>query len=236
MENGFLCVEEDVAGSWCFPGCCYNVRLGVVLYTKGGIEFLNTFYIYNQIGRFFSSGIYRGGHIRPFYYYFESIWADAAPWSVFLIPAFIRRKKQLDDNMRFTYSWFISGFTVVSLTSTKRGLYMLPMYPAMAVIIATWMQGVTSHKISRLEKIFLWFVTTAIITAGIVMPTLFVYMGGSFIKAFIMVMISAFVFWQIWKRDIMKPVYGLVIGWSLLLVLWTPVAIPVIDHSDYALT
>ncbi|GEM_PF-4675669 len=53
---------------------------------------------------------------------------------------------------------------------------------------------------------------------------------GSFIKAFIILAILAFVFWQIWKRDIMKPVYGLVIGWMLLLVLWTHVAIPVIDH------
>lgn len=63
--------------------------------------------------------------------------------------------------------------------SVLKKMWLVPGVFLVAVIIATWMQGVTSHEISRLEKIFLWFVTTAIIVAGIVMPTLFVYMWAA---------------------------------------------------------
>ncbi len=219
---------------WLIPGATLVAvtmfTWGLILYLKGGIEYLNTFYVYDQIGRFLSSGIYRGGHIRPFYYYLKDIWADAAPWSIFLIPAFIRKKVQFDDTKRFMYSWFISGFILLSLASTKRGVYMLPMYPAMAFIIASWMREVTSNEISRIEKIFLMTVETMILIAGIVMPTLFVYIGGSFIKAFTTLAISAIVFWQIWKSKGLRPAYSLVIGWTVLLVMWTPVAVPTVDQ------
>jgi 4-amino-4-deoxy-L-arabinose transferase-like glycosyltransferase len=77
---------------------------GLILYMKGGSDFLKTFYVYNQFGRFLGGGEYKGGHINPFYYYLPTVLADALPWSLLFVAALLTTRG-LDSTARFFYAW-----------------------------------------------------------------------------------------------------------------------------------
>lgn len=87
------------------------------------------------------------GHIRPFYYYLENMLADGLPWILILpfsIWALLKsipvKEKEITHDisrvLRRSLGWF--GFVVLffTLLPTKRSLYILLAYPAMAVIVS----------------------------------------------------------------------------------------------------
>lgn len=96
------------------------------------------FYAQN-FARFFSS--VDRGHGGPWYYYLERIWADFAPWSLLIPLALLhefRRRIWADRWMRLCFLWFVSFFIFFSLSRTKREVYLLACYPALAILIAEW--------------------------------------------------------------------------------------------------
>ncbi len=97
----------------------------------------------NLIGRFFSGT----SHARPFYYYAIQLPLDFLPWSLllpFAIPmlwrASRRPARRTDDAFdltaaaRFLLVWLIVPLVFFSLSAGKRGLYLLPVFPALALI------------------------------------------------------------------------------------------------------
>jgi len=82
------------------------------------------------------------------------------PWSFILpaglIAAFRRgRKKTSDDTMRklglwVVLSWFLGGLFLFSLCNTKAARYILPLYPAMALLVGFAFQSLTDDKRTRL--------------------------------------------------------------------------------------
>ena len=233
IPNPYLHIKK----MWVLPGilliALVMIAWGWVLYTRGGVDFLRTFYFYNQFGRFFHGGSYLGGHIRPFYYYLTTVWTDAAPWFLLLIPAFISTRR-LEDTTRFMYAWFLAGLIILSISSTKRGLYFLPMYPAMAVIIAQWMSSIIEKGAVGWQKLFLWFVMGLILLAGLLAPFAYVKLGGLWWIAFVMLGLTIGIFWYIWVHSRKPFPLVILISWALLLLLWTPLLIPRIDQEkDY---
>ncbi|MBT3191689.1 MAG: hypothetical protein HN341_03960 [Verrucomicrobia bacterium] len=124
------------------------------------------------------------GHIRPFYYYVEYMLADGLPWLLMLpfsIWALLRYgttpKPGASDSsplnprhlLRLALGWF--GFVVIffSLLPTKRSLYILLAYPAMAVVVsASW------PLLRRLPRKPLWTAACLLsAVAGIVAVGLF---------------------------------------------------------------
>jgi 4-amino-4-deoxy-L-arabinose transferase-like glycosyltransferase len=79
-------------------------------------------------------------HERPFYYYLVTIPADFLPWSFFLPGAFAvacsARLKGERHKLFFIIIWFISLFLFFSLSECKRPQYILPLYPALALMVA----------------------------------------------------------------------------------------------------
>jgi 4-amino-4-deoxy-L-arabinose transferase-like glycosyltransferase len=80
------------------------------------------------------------GHLRPFYYYFESLLVDGLPWVLLLPFCLVGLVKHGADKhlaLRRALGWF--GFILLFFTvlPTKRSLYILLAYPALAVIVAT---------------------------------------------------------------------------------------------------
>jgi hypothetical protein len=105
----------------------------------------------NLIGRFFAGT----SHERPFYYFLYQFPADFLPWTL-LLPAVVwaaRRRIFVADGAdaptqrawRFLLAWFLTAFVFFSLSSGKRGLYLLPAYPAIALLVADatlrWVEG-----------------------------------------------------------------------------------------------
>ncbi len=223
----------DHKKTWFFQGCAVIVLFmaawAYILFQRGGIEFIRIFYLYNQVGRFFNIGIYSGGHMRPFYYYLTTIWADAAPWSLILVPFLISIRNYTNEK-RFIVSWFAAGFILLSIASTKRGLYVLPLLPAMAVMAALWMEHVIAEASSKIDKTFLWIIIILVSVCSIVLPFVYVMkFGGAYLTALLLLLTGIALPISVYR--IFKPglAFVLVVSWTFLIVLWVPFVIPVVD-------
>jgi len=126
-----------IAALWVVPACLV-----------GGKEYTELILIKQNVGRTVDSF----AHQSPFYYYFINFPGIFAPWSVVFIGALFGLRKKLKESgrlFRFTGVWFVTVFVFFTLLSGKRGLYLLPAYPAfglfMAHVIMRWdRESVTS--------------------------------------------------------------------------------------------
>jgi len=151
---------------------------GLCLYSYGGVKYLKTFFIDNNLLRFFSGG--SSGHHRPLYYYLTEFPAGFMPWSIFIIPAFFYIfSKDICHNKKgllFLKSWFISGFILFSLASTKRILYLLPIFAPVSIIIAIFIDYVidTQH-LKKIYKVFLWLHVSMYLLLGLMFLPSIIY-------------------------------------------------------------
>ena len=116
-----------VAGTW------YALAL-----VQGGKEFLNV-----VINENFSTVVGReAGHPHPFYWYVPTFFRNAAPWSLFIIPAGVwlfRSRRQLDqEDLLYWVVWFSAVLVFFSVFTQKRSVYILPLYPAFALLVGAW--------------------------------------------------------------------------------------------------
>ncbi len=87
---------------------------------------------------------YRGdrGHEQAVYYYLANIWIDLFPWSLLLPFALVwtyRSGRWRDRHVQLLLWWFIAFFVFLSAAVTKRQLYLLPAYPAVALLLGPWL-------------------------------------------------------------------------------------------------
>ena len=114
------------------------------------------------------------GHGQPWFYYLRNFWVDFLPWS-WLFPAaawwLYRSGKWNDRRMRLMALWFFVFLGFLSLAATKRQLYLLPAYPALAVMLATWLADVCrpaseSGTGSLAMRLYAWIGTAAMVVLG----------------------------------------------------------------------
>jgi len=92
--------------------------------------------------------------MRGFLYYFKVWPGDAAPWSILFIAALgwtTRRWRELRTDDRraigLALTWFLGVFFIFSLSRSKVAHYVLPAYPAAALLI-----GVFIDRVAGLER------------------------------------------------------------------------------------
>jgi 4-amino-4-deoxy-L-arabinose transferase-like glycosyltransferase len=88
------------------------------------------------VDRFF--GTYASGN-KPLYYYLPQMFMFALPWAAFLPMAiaapFYRIWAGKQPVMQFLWIWFVVGLAFLVLCGGKRQHYMMPIMPAMAILI-----------------------------------------------------------------------------------------------------
>lgn len=101
---------------------------------NGEIDYLKNILFKQTVVRFAKSW----HHQQPVYYFLKVVIYDFFPWSLFLISYFIKsiKEKTLFKDNLFNFIWFAFTIAFFSIPSGKRGLYILPMYPAMAIMVA----------------------------------------------------------------------------------------------------
>lgn len=95
--------------------------------------------IYAQNFKRFGSG--SRGHRQPFYYYLGVVWPDLAPWSPLLPFALywlVRSGRWRDRHVQLALWWCGAFFVFLSIAITKRELYLMPAFPALALLAAPW--------------------------------------------------------------------------------------------------
>ena len=108
----------------------------------GGNEYTQNILFKQTVGRAVDSYSDK----QPIYYYLDNFPADFNPWTIFIPSAVIffwRKKKQGETlNLTFPLVWFAGTFIFFSLVSGKRNLYLLPLYPAAAILMARFWSDV----------------------------------------------------------------------------------------------
>ena len=101
---------------------------------QGGEAYRNEILFKQTIGRVHDSW----SHRQPFYYYFTKLPFLFYPWVFFLPSTFVylfTRRKEIKEDYLFPTVWFITIFVFFTLCSGKRELYLLPLFPAGALMV-----------------------------------------------------------------------------------------------------
>lgn len=92
------------------------------------------------------------GHRQPFYYYFTTLPLDFLPWTAFAMPALYTYKLERNsvNNPVFLlfFLWFAIVFLFFSLSDTKRDLYLLPLFPPLALFVGVYIDDLVTGKVS----------------------------------------------------------------------------------------
>jgi hypothetical protein len=120
------------------------------LYARGGFPFLREVIVVNNLMRF--TGAPEGaalGHMHSPFFYLRSFPIDFLPWTFAFVPTLISSLRKAKDDPYL--AWFIGPFFLLSIASAKRGLYLMPLFPACACMTASWLSR--AGKLRREELI-----------------------------------------------------------------------------------
>jgi len=124
------------------------------------LHLVREFFIQNHFGRFIQG---YDSHKGPIYFYPFIIWLEFAPGSIFpplaVWMAWKTRKEGENRAGIFLLSLFVGPLVLLSASSAKDYVYFLPVYPALAMLVA-WciVRGWSSP--GRAVKILTWIMTT----------------------------------------------------------------------------
>jgi len=132
----------DVLSKFCLhPGVVLMLLLGagwyVIAVTRGGEGFVDRQILQENLNRFVGGS----GHNHPFYYYVPYLFSQGLPWSLFLPfvlwDSFRKFSLSRDDTL-FLQLWFLVMFVFFSISMGKRPVYLLPLYPALSLLMGDW--------------------------------------------------------------------------------------------------
>lgn len=148
-----------------------------VIRALGFDEWWREFYLQN-FDRF-SNGA--RGHEAPWHYYLTHLWGDWAPWSL-LLPTAIAgalRSWRRDPVMRLLLIWFGAYLLFLSLATTKRSVYLLPTYPALALMVGRHLAALFASARAAALRAPLIVLGGAVALLGAALPFAQALIGGS---------------------------------------------------------
>ena len=110
--------------------------LGIISESQGK-EYINILIFNEAIGRVVKAK----AHIRPFYYYIEQIPLITFPYSILFLISLIYYIKNIFSIFTWTklekisFIWIVSSLIIFSLASGKLSIYLLPIFPAIVILI-----------------------------------------------------------------------------------------------------
>ncbi|MBA2926696.1 phospholipid carrier-dependent glycosyltransferase [Pseudomonas sp. P7] len=132
-------------GEWLKPGVFTVLALVPLmiwlgfLFQRGGMQAVGEVLWTNSVGRF-SGSFVEAGHYEPFYYYFAKLPQAFLPWNILVyLGLWHFRKSLVRDRYRLFFSvWLVAQFTLLTLASSKRTVYLMALTPAAAVLAAEY--------------------------------------------------------------------------------------------------
>jgi len=145
----FVAVERDFAKlvaffswRWIFIVLLIDLSWYVAAYQRGGVDFWNKQIVYENLQRFLGTGDFEAktGNLSQG----VSLMTHLFPWSIVLLFSFIQslRGRRQDPVCRFLHVWWLTILLFFLFASGQRAVYLLPIYPAVALLTArevrTW--------------------------------------------------------------------------------------------------
>lgn len=158
------------------------------LWHQGGIEYLKVFLVHNHLSRFTGGST---GHNQPFYYYLIQFPAGFLPWSILIVPIFYRSFGKTGRKggpggrgLLFAKCWFIAGFVLLSVASTKRVLYLMPIFAPVALLAGSYIEATLGQRPRRFESLFNLAFGTVLLAAGVMTVPLLFYASKKYAWGF----------------------------------------------------
>jgi 4-amino-4-deoxy-L-arabinose transferase-like glycosyltransferase len=177
----FLLVQKDwkgVKAMRLLPGILLFLAIVLAWYLPailiGGKEYLEATLFHHSFDRFAKGS----AHIRPIYYYLYQFPPNFLPWIIFLPAAmvygFSRAMKAKRKEFLFLMIWFIFIFLFFTLSKGKRGLYLLPLFPAVSLMVGKLWEDFVSFSMKHFRHewitIPLYGLMGVICVAGVALP------------------------------------------------------------------
>jgi 4-amino-4-deoxy-L-arabinose transferase-like glycosyltransferase len=140
-------------------------------------DYLGYFFWQQNLGNFFSSVESR--HPEPFYFYLPVLLGGLLPWSFFLAPAMLgglrRRLCESAAPRCYLSIWVAAVFLFFSAAQSKLPTYILPLFPAAALLVGEWWDGLIDSARSARRRVLLALMVTmvAVAAAGAIFVLIF---------------------------------------------------------------
>jgi 4-amino-4-deoxy-L-arabinose transferase-like glycosyltransferase len=167
----FLRRPAWLAGAGAFVAVAVPWYLTLALTGHG--DWLEEFFLRQNIGRFLDPF----DHARPLYYYAKRWLTDLFPWCLFL-PLVLLDRPRADRSVAERRAWtLMAAYAAVvllffSASGAKRGVYILPLYPAYALLLgrllARALAGATSLTAARWTRILIQAGSVALAVQAVV--------------------------------------------------------------------
>ena len=105
----------------------------VLCYLRNGYPFIDVFFVQHQFGRFVSGALM---HVQPWWFYLPCLAGLLLPWTPLLALA-AKRPAYRDPRRLFLLLWLGFGLVFFSAAANKLPGYVLPLIPAVAVLLGT---------------------------------------------------------------------------------------------------
>ncbi|MGH7906699.1 MAG: ArnT family glycosyltransferase [Candidatus Binataceae bacterium] len=120
-----------------------------------GPAFVHKQVLAENLFRFFGNASFHEGHVHPFYYLEGALILGFIPWT-FIAPAvalqFVRGRRASSPRLRYLAVWCLVVLIFYSFARSKRGVYLLSLYPALAALFGIMMADAASNP----QKIRRW--------------------------------------------------------------------------------
>ncbi len=200
------------------------------------------------LDRFTSKG--STGHRNPFYHYFEKFPVDFLPWTVLLVPTvlYLRRawsglEQGQRKAVRILACWAVGGVLAFSIPSTKRNVYLIPLFPAFALLVGFYIDATLTRAVSgRVDRFFLWLMTVVAGATALGAPVYAFFIGRHIFPALVLfpvgLLVSTLAVRALWAGDLRRywagAGAGLIIGCLAMVAIVLPEADAVKSLSPYA--
>jgi len=194
-------------------------------------EFFHYYFIHQHFERFLTPISHRPG---PPWYFVPVVLLGFLPWSVFLVQAVItnvdfgREARQHRDQELFLFLWAVLIFLFFSVSDSKLIPYILPIFPALALLVGRYFSRLWDRPRTRGLEIGYWlFAITGVLLSGALLfvPRMRATFHPHALTAFMEVLAAIIAITAITvlvlglKRGLPKAAMAAALGFSLFLVV-----------------
>ena len=143
----------------------------ILAIATGGEAFIHKQILAENLYRLTGHAGVNEGHAHPFYYEDAALLAGFMPWTpvalIALVQA-IRRRRGLEPRLGYLLVWFLTVLIFYNLPESKRGVYLLASYPAVATIIALYLGDAITYPdlTARVSRVIALIIGLAFVLIG----------------------------------------------------------------------
>ena len=138
------------------------------------------------------------GHRQPFYFYLRAFPLNFLPWTVMLVPAAMHFWRERGSGtaesrgaVKILACWLVGGLIAYSIPSTKRAVYLMPVFPAAALLTGLFIDSLLEGRTpDRACRVFMWALLVVSAVVAMAWP-LYALLGGELLVPAVVVLCAA---------------------------------------------